>query len=176
MKLKKVIENKVKVDYLFIQGNLDLDLKYFKKQIEDGIKQNNNNNFSTNVQGYMTSYGYFTNNKNFLKSIFPLFDYLDSLKNIKPYYLYNCWGLKENFSHFTESHDHDPCYLSGIIYLNNHSQTLLFPQLNKEIKPKSNSFILFSSFLVHQTNRNVTDEDKYALSFNLKKKENKNVY
>ena len=37
----------------------------------------------------------------------------------------------------------------------------------KEFKPKRNSFILFSSFLIHKTLRNITDIDKYAISFNL---------
>ncbi len=176
MKLKKITQDKVKVDYLLIEGFLDINSKYFIKEIENGITKDDNNNFNTNVKGYMTSYEYFNNNKNFLKSIYPLFDYLDSLDNIKPYNLSSSWGLKENFSHFTEPHDHLPAYLSGIIYLNNHNQTLIFPELKKEIKPKLNSFVIFSSFLIHQTNRNTTDVEKYAISFNLKKGVNTNVY
>ena len=117
MKLKKITQDKVKIDYLLIEGFLDINSKYFIKEIENGITKDDNNNFNTNVKGYMTSYEYFNNNKNFLKSIYPLFDYLDSLDNIKPYNLSSSWGLKENFSHFTEPHDHLPAYLSGIIYL-----------------------------------------------------------
>ena len=176
MKLKKITKDKVKVDYLLIEGFLDIDSKYLVQKINKGVKENNNNNFNTNVKGYMTSYEYFNNDKDFLKSIYPLFDYLDSLNNIKPYYLSSSWGIKEQFSHFTEPHDHLPHYLSGIIYLNDHNQTLIFPELKKEIKPKLNSFVIFSSFLIHQTNRNITNINKYAISFNLKKEVNKNVH
>jgi hypothetical protein len=174
MKVKKITKDKVKVDYLLIEGFLNMDSKYFIKEINKGIKQNNNNNFNTNVKGYMTSWEYFNNNQEFIKSLLPLFDYLDSLDNIKPYHLTGSWGLKENFTHFTEPHDHLPAYLSGIIYLNDHSQTLLFPELNKRVKPKLNSFVIFSSFLIHKTNRNTTHKDKYAISFNLKNK--KDIY
>ena len=176
MKLKKITRDKVKVDYLLIEGFLNINSEYFIKEIEKGIIRNDNNNFNTNVRGYMTSYEYFNNDKNFLKSILPIFDYLDSLDNIKPYRLTSSWGLKENFSHFTEPHDHLPCYLSGVIYLNNHNQNLIFPELNKKITPKSNSFIIFSSFLIHKTNRNITDTDKYAISFNLTKGLQTNVH
>ena len=176
MKLKKITQDKAKVDYLLIEGFLDINSKYFIKEIENGITKNNNNNFNTNVKGYMTSYEYFNNDKNFLKSIYPLFDYLDSLDNIKPYELTSSWGLKEDFSHFTESHDHLPYYLSGIIYLNNHNQNLIFPELNKKIKPKLNYFIIFSSFLLHKTDRNITNINKYAISFNLTKRMKENVH
>tara|TARA_R100000995_G_scaffold76775_1_gene46534 strand:+ start:7 stop:537 length:531 start_codon:yes stop_codon:yes gene_type:complete len=176
VKVKKIIKDKVKVDYLFIEGSLNIDSKYFIKQINKGIENDNNNNFHTNVQGYMTSYKYFNNDKIFLKNIYPLFDYLDSLDNIKPYELTSSWGLKENFSHFTQPHDHLPYYLSGIIYLNNHNQNLIFPELNKKITPKLNSFIIFSSFLLHKTDRNITNMNKYAISFNLTKRIKENVH
>ena len=167
MKIKRIIEDKVKVDYVLIDGFLNINSNYFIKEINKGIGEKNNNNFNTNVIGHMTSYEYFNNNKNFLKSILPLFDCLDSLDNIKPYNLNSAWGIREDFSHFTKAHDHSPSYLSGIIYLNDHNQTLFFPEINKKIKPKLNYFIIFSSFLTHKTIRNTTDVNKYAISFNL---------
>ena len=176
MKIKKIIKDKVKLDYLFIEGFLDIDSKYFIKEIDKAIQEQDNNNFKTNVQGFMTSWDYFNNNKKFLKSIYPLFDYLDSLDNIKPYELRSSWGLKEDFSHFTQPHDHLPNYLSAIIYLNNHQQMLIFPELQKTFKPKKNSFILFSSFLNHRTDRNLLDKNKYAISININHCGGKNVY
>ena len=102
----------------------------------------------------------------FLKTIFPLFDYLDELK-LKEYSLVSAWGLKESFSLYTMEHDHRPHYLSGIIYLKNHNQKLFFTEIKKEFKPKLNSFIIFSSFLKHKTIRNTSHVDKYAISFNI---------
>tara|TARA_R100000008_G_scaffold49209_1_gene29346 strand:- start:229 stop:759 length:531 start_codon:yes stop_codon:yes gene_type:complete len=167
MKINKVIKDKVKVDYLLLKGTLDIDSNYFIKKIDEGIKKNNNRNFQTNVKGYMTSWDYFIKDANFIKILLPLFDYLDGLENIKPYCLEGAWGLKEGFGNYTEVHDHAPNYFSGIIYLNDHSQTLLFPELNEEFKPRLNSFIIFSSFLSHKTIRNITNVYKYAISFNL---------
>ena len=167
MKINKVVRDKVKIDFLLIEGTVDIETPYFINEINKGIKENNNENFKTNVNGYMTSWHYFTRNNNFLKTLFPLFDYLDNLEKIKAYSLHSAWGLKEGFGNYTYPHDHAPNYLSGVIYLNDHDQVLLFPEIKKEFKPKRNSFILFSSFLIHKTLRNITDIDKYAISFNL---------
>jgi len=167
--IKKInkIESKVEVDYLLITGYLNIDNKYFIDEIDKGIQENNNENFKTNVKGYMTSWKYFVQNINFIKVLLPLFDYLDSLENIKKCSLDSAWGIKEGFGNYTASHDHAPNYLSGIIYLNDHTQTLLFPEIKKEFQPKQNFFILFSSFLIHKTIRNTAEMDKYAISFNL---------
>jgi len=167
MKLKKVINDKVKKDYFLIEGFLDIDSKYFIKEINKAIQKSDNNNFQTNVQGFMTPWEHFNYNKKFLKTILPLFDYLDTLPNIKKYRLVSAWGLKEGFSHYTMDHDHLPNYLSGVIYLNDHQQVLIFPELQKTFKPKKNSFVLFSSFLNHRTDRNLLDKDKYAISMNI---------
>jgi len=167
MKIKQITQDKIKVGYLLIEGSIDIDSNYFIKQIDKGVSQNDNQNFKTNVTGFMTSYVYFNQDHNFTKTLLPLFDYLDTLKNIAPYYLINSWGVKESFTHFTREHTHVPNYLSGIIYLNNHNQTLIFPEIKKELKPKKNSFIIFSSFLNHKTIRNTSKTNKYALSFNL---------
>tara|TARA_R100001086_G_C11703591_1_gene222068 strand:+ start:79 stop:597 length:519 start_codon:yes stop_codon:yes gene_type:complete len=172
MILTKTIKDKVEVEYFFIQGVLDLDSNYFINEIDKGIKEKNNQNFKTNVRGLMTSWQYFTHNDHFLKAILPIFDYLDTMEKIKRYYLESAWGLKESFTHYTIEHDHAPNYFSGIIYLNSHPQTLLFPQIKIEYKPRKNSFLIFSSFLEHKTIRNISKKDKYALSFNI----NKHVY
>ena len=169
MRINKIIKDKVKIEYLFIQGVLDIDSNSFINKINKGIKEKENENFKTNVKGLMTSWQYFNNNNNFLKVLLPIFDYLDSLKNIKPYYLQSAWGIKEGFSNYTQEHihGHAPNYFSGIIYLNDHTQTLLFPEIKLKFKPILNSFLLFSSFLKHKTIRNTSNKEKYAISFNL---------
>ena len=121
----------------------------------------------------MTSWQYFNNNHRFLKVILPIFDYLDTVEKIKKYYLESAWGIKESFTHYTMKHDHVPNYLSGIIYLNSHTQTLLFPQIKVEYKPRKNSFLIFSSFLEHKTIRNTSHKSKYAISFNINRHANK---
>ena len=66
MRINKIIKDKIKIEYLFIQGVLDIDSNYFINEINKGIKEKENENFKTNVRGLMTSWRYF-NNDNFLK-------------------------------------------------------------------------------------------------------------
>ena len=47
-------------------------------------------------------------------------------------------------------------------------QELIFPQINQKVKPEKGKFVVFSSELRHKTNRNNSDKNKYALSFNFK--------
>ena len=82
------------------------------------------------------------------------------------YFLKEAWGIKESFGGYTKEHCHLPSYLSGSIYLNDHDQKIYFPDIKKEIKPRKGTFVLFSSFLKHYTNRNNTNKSKYALAFN----------
>jgi len=168
MKLKKVIDATIPVDYMFRHGSLKIDCNYFIKAIDKGVVAPDNINYSTNVKGLMTSWNYFNKDDKFIETILPLFDYLDNQPEIKKYYLESAWGIKEGFTHYTRLHDHIPNYISGIIYLNSHSQVLLFPQLKEKIIPEKGDCILFSSFLKHKTLRNTTKINKYAIAFNLK--------
>ena len=77
-------------------------------------------------------------------------------------------SLNEEFGEYTKKHDHLPSYVSGSMYLNSHSQKLYFPEINQEITPKPGRFAIFSSFLQHQTKRNIKHKSKYAISFNLR--------
>jgi len=167
MKIDKEIRGNIQVPYTFFKGTLDINAKYFMSKIDDGISEKNSN--KTNVKSDMTSWTHFLNDVEFLKLLMPILDKIDELKVTTPtsYFLTNAWGIRQNFSDYTVLHAHNPAFLSGVIYLNDHHQTLLFPELKKEFTPKLNSFIIFSSFLIHKTIRNTTNIDKYAISFNL---------
>tara|TARA_R100001082_G_scaffold47726_1_gene25527 strand:- start:1202 stop:1726 length:525 start_codon:yes stop_codon:yes gene_type:complete len=169
MKIKKVIKSKMEREYFFIKGKLDIDCKYFIKKIEEGIQAENNKNYQTNVVGKMTSYIYFLNDKNFIKSLLPVFDTIDSysFKECNAYILKEAWGFKEGFSEYTKEHRHLPSFLSGVIMLNKHHQSLFFPTINEHVNCEPGNFSLFSSFLPHKNNRNLTDKIRYGLSFNL---------
>jgi|TARA_R110002020_G_scaffold240182_1_gene452853 hypothetical protein len=166
MRIKNKISSKVKKDYFFVEGFVDTDVKYFIKQIEKGIGESNNSNFKTNVIAPMTSHKYFNQDKKFIQTILPLLDFIDRNLVSYAYYLDSSWGYKEGFSHYTKMHNHVPASISGVIYLNDHHQTLDFPEIKQEIKPAKGKFILFSPFLEHGCKRNVTDKFKYGLAFN----------
>tara|TARA_R100001132_G_C3245812_1_gene74814 strand:+ start:332 stop:865 length:534 start_codon:yes stop_codon:yes gene_type:complete len=169
MKIKKVLRSKIERDYFFITGNLkNIDSKYFISKIEEGVKLSSNLNYKTNVIGQHTSFDFFCQDNLFIKQIKEFIAYLDNSK-ITIYHRYrlsDAWGIKEGFKDYSKIHHHLPYYISGIIYLNDHPQTLYFPDIEEEIKPKHGDFVLFSSFLNHYTNKNKTDKYKYAISFN----------
>tara|TARA_R110000824_G_C14929033_1_gene648523 strand:+ start:61 stop:597 length:537 start_codon:yes stop_codon:yes gene_type:complete len=166
MKIQQEILSKIERDYFFIVGTIDIDANYFINKIEEGIKYSPLN-FKTNVVGQMTEWKFFRGDKKFIDTIFKFLDYLDNNKITKEaYFLKEAWGIKESFGGYTKEHNHFPSYLSGSIYLNNHSQKLYFPDIKKEVEPKKGTFVLFSSFLKHYTNRNNTNKSKYALAFN----------
>ena len=167
MKVHKVIKEKVKRDYFFAEGTLDINSDYFTKQIERGIQETNNVSHKTAVRGFMTSTEYFLNDMEFIKILQPLLDLIDENFNKSPvYFLEHAWGYKEGFANYTVEHSHEGCFLSGVIYLNNHTQKLIFPEIKKEILPKKGGFVLFSPFLLHKTKRNITEKFKYGLAFN----------
>lgn len=164
MILDKEIRSQVLQNYLLVSGLLNIDSTYFIKKIEDSII-NSKFNFVTNVKGYMTPWDYFVGDDNFLKTIIPILDKLDEYKLLR-YELNEAWGLKEEWAHYTKEHNHLPAYLSGVLYLNDHPQELIFTDINISITPEKGRFVVFSSFLNHKTKRNRTDIPKYAISFN----------
>tara|TARA_B100001939_G_C16611612_1_gene475355 strand:- start:45 stop:578 length:534 start_codon:yes stop_codon:yes gene_type:complete len=167
VKIEKAIKSKVKRDYFFTQGCLDIDYKYFIKEIDKGVNYNNNASYKTHVRGSMTSPNYFLKNIEFIKTIQPLLDYIDdTFKNAPAYNLNSAWGYKEGFAEYTREHNHGDCWLSGVIYLNKHTQKLIFPEIKQEVTPEVGKFILFSPYLLHKTKRNITEKIKYGLAFN----------
>ena len=119
-------------EYLFIQGNVPIDSKYFINKIEEGIKEKSNLNYKTNLSAKMTSYEYFSNNKNFLKVMLPIFDLVDehTFKSNPGWNMNEAWGFKQSFGDYSKPHDHIPhkVFLSGAMMLTNHSQSLYFPE------------------------------------------------
>ena len=167
MKIDKEIISKTLRDYFFITGTFDIDSKYFKKRIEEGV-QNSSLNYQTHVRGQLTEWQFFNRDEQFKGLLLQLIDYLESLNvELEGFHLEDAWGLIEKFGDYTRKHNHGSSYLSGVIYLNDHYQKLYFPTLKQEIIPKKGKFVLFSSFLTHYTKRNHEHKDKYAISFNL---------
>ena len=96
-----------------------------------------------------------------------MIDYIESLNiNLNNFFLQDSWGIIEGIGEHTKRHDHGTCYLSGVLYLNDHSQKLYLPDIKQEIIPKVGRFAIFSSFLQHYTKRNIGSKEKYAISFN----------
>ena len=168
MKVNKFIKSKIERNYFFITGKVPIDTKYFIKEIEKGIKQKENLNFKTNLLSEMTSYGYFLKDKKLFVILCNFMDLIDAknLTDNKGYQLADAWGFKQGFSHYTRKHSHIPGVISGAIMLSKHSQKLFFPEINETLECEPGSFALFSSFLLHKNERNITNKVRYGLSFN----------
>ena len=167
MEIEKEFISKIDRDYLFVTGKLNLDYQYFINKIDSNISSENNLNYKTNVIGKQTSWNLFNKDEKFKPILYEIFNYLDSVKNIHAYYLDASWGIKEDQGDYTRIHDHLPSFLSGIIYLNKHSQKLYLPEIKQKVIPECGKLILFSSFLKHYTKRNNDNNSKYAIAFNL---------
>jgi len=166
MIIDKEIISQIPRDYIFVTGVIDIDSQYFKKRIDAGI-QDSPLNYTTNVYGQQTQWKFFNNDKQFVVLVLQLIDYLENLNiELEAFYLKEAWGLIEKFGDYTKKHRHGGVYLSGVLYLNDHHQKLYFPEIKQEIIPKKGRFVIFSSFLLHQTKRNLKHKDKYAISFN----------
>lgn len=168
MKIEKEIVAKIPRDYLFVSGILDVDAKYFKRRIEEGVKASSIN-YQTNVYGKHTEWEFFNKDKEFNVLLFQMIDHLETLTiDLQRFYLKNAWGIIEGIGEYTQRHHHEPNYISGVIYFNNHPQKLYFPDIKQEITPQTGRFAIFSSFLNHHTKRNIVDKDKYGISFNFR--------
>ena len=168
MKIEKEIVAKIPRDYLFVSGILDVDAKYFKRRIEEGVNASSIN-YQTNVYGKHTEWEFFNKDKEFNVLLFQMIDHLETLTiDLQRFYLKNAWGIIEGIGEYTQRHHHEPNYISGVIYFNNHPQKLYFPDIKQEITPQTGRFAIFSSFLNHHTKRNIVDKDKYGISFNFR--------
>ena len=58
MKIEKEIISQLERPYFFLTGIFDIDAKYFKKRIDEGV-QHSNLNYKTNVVGMMTDWEFF---------------------------------------------------------------------------------------------------------------------
>jgi hypothetical protein len=169
MIITKHKESKIQTDYFFIKGNiLNINANYFINKIEEGIKKECALNGITNVKGYMTSWKYFNTDKEFFKLLHPMMNYFEknNLTN-KGYLIEDSWGIKETFGHFTQSHNHRESLWSGVIYLSNVDQSLIFKDINEEVEAKVGNFAIFSAFLNHETKNRICDgQVKYGMAFN----------
>jgi hypothetical protein len=169
----KQIETKIKKKVFYLEGTMDINSDYFIQEIEKGII-NSTNNHLTNVKGFMTSWDYFLHDEKFKEVFINLINEVEyhacvNTDTKNKWSLKNCWGIKQVKSNYTLEHDHLPNSISGIIYLNNSKQALIFNEINQKLIPEKGKFAVFSSILKHHTERNLEDVPKYAISFNIHK-------
>jgi len=168
MQIHRHIEKKIKTDYFFIEGTIDVDSDYFIDLIKKGFEEESNNNYKTNVGGKMTSWKYLNKNINFLRILNKLIHYLDSNVDLHGYELSEAWGFCLGPNEKTKYHGHAPHMWSGVLYLNECNTPLKFEKIDKSVMPAKGKFAIFSSFLRHGTDINETDQTKFGIAFNIR--------
>tara|TARA_R100000329_G_C7520214_1_gene183417 strand:+ start:87 stop:599 length:513 start_codon:yes stop_codon:yes gene_type:complete len=167
MIVEKFFERKVLRQYFFIQGNVEIDFEYFFKKINEGLKDPKNQTFKTNIQGQMTPWEHFCKDEQFIKLLHKFIDLIDENIKLPSYNLRDSWGFCVNKGGFTKFHSHGNNVWSGVLYLNEHDQTLDFPEINQKVKPEKGKFVLFSSFLNHGCKIHRCENSKLGISFNM---------
>ena len=166
MQISKELNKKVLRDYFFIKGQLNIDCNYFIERIQKGVEEDENLSHRTNVKGKMTSWKYFNNDIHLVKQIIKFNKYLDQNYELPNYSLVDAWGFVNYPGEKTTFHAHNSIY-SGVIYLNECDQPLLFKEINQKVDPNPGSFALFSGWLQHGCDINDTDNPKFGISFNM---------
>lgn len=163
----KIIEKKILRKAFLYEIQLEIDDKYFIDEIEKSLEKRNLY-YTTNVKGKMTDWKAFCKNEKFLDVLTRAFDYITKFTVIERVSLEDAWGLKIEKNDYTTRHNHSSSELSGILYLNNVAQELIFPDLKINVKPRKGSFLIFSPWLDHMTDINKSEEAKYAIAFNFR--------
>tara|TARA_R100000773_G_C4206097_1_gene106956 strand:- start:96 stop:617 length:522 start_codon:yes stop_codon:yes gene_type:complete len=167
MLVEKHIERQIKRNAFLLSGKINVDSNYFINAINEGVKTEHNLNFKTNIKDKMTSWNYFNHDPKFLELLTRFIDLVDDNFDQGTYRLQESWGFSMGFGGLTKFHNHAPSLWSGALYLNDHNQTLDFPDLKEKIKPSEGRFVLFSSFLEHGCERHREEKVKYGVSFNM---------
>ena len=114
MRLIKEINRKVEREYIFVTGQLDIDVSYYIEKIKKGVEEKDNMNYQTNIQGRMTSYTYFNNDPEFRNIIIKFNKYMDSNYMLPKYDLKDSWGYILNPGEKTRFHEHNSVYSGSI--------------------------------------------------------------
>jgi len=168
MIIYKHLEKKVKLDYFFIQGKIEVNADSLIEKIKKGCEAEDNLTNVTNIKDKMTSWKYFYNDNEFLNILHKMIDYVDSNIHMPAYNLADAWGFSCSNGAKTLKHNHRGNEWSGVLYLNDHEQTLDFDLINEKVKPEKGGFAIFSSFLDHEAKVHRTTNTKFGISFNLR--------
>ena len=158
--INKIIQKKIEREMFLHEVTLDIDSDYFIQEIEKKLAEKNLS-YRTNVEGKMTTWNAFVDNPNFIQVLKSGLDALTNHIEYEHVYLADAWGIKIGSSMY-----------SGILYLNDVDQKLVFPELNMSITPRKGTFISFSAWLKHKADPN-QGETKYAIPFNLNSAQHK---
>jgi len=166
-KIESLIRKKAKIDCFVVELQFKVNSDYFIEKIEQGIHEENNLNYETNVEGKMTRWNYFVED---FELLLMLKTGLTHIEKDLPFFpkskLWNAWGNRISLNDCVKPHNHSIATLSGVFYLNDSNQNLYFDEMDIVIKPKKGKLIFFSPILKHYTKISTSIEPRYSIAFN----------
>jgi hypothetical protein len=141
-------------------ANNDYFINKIKNNIDLGLS------YKTNVHGKMTKWKAFNEDKNFLE-LLNLINRNYKLDLFNKMELQDAWGIMMEPNDETVLHNHGGNMASGIIYLNDCNNKVLFPQIDTEVIIEKNTCLIFSGLLDHCATP-ILEGTKFAIAFNLK--------
>lgn len=117
----------------------------------------------------------------FMDEVWPYYGCSQDLK----YQMGNCWANINDRDAWNKPHLHNGCWYSGVFYIHADGDEGNFigintdpkvvsdmPHSNRqqeawEFEPKSGELILFPSGMMHMVAPNISDKDRYSVSFNM---------
>lgn len=141
--------------------------KYFIQKIDEELNKANAN-YKTNVKGKMTS-NCFLQDFNLIHLINVFKNHITSLTDVfdSSFKIKDAFGIRNDFGDYTRKHRHGNADIAGILYLNDSSQKLYFPDLKLEVETKPGRMLLWESSLWHEAKPNRDQTPKYAVVFNI---------
>ena len=144
------------------------------KIIEEIRKSGDKQDYKTNVKALMTDWvmtdkpGFDVLEKKILQiSAFLSEKYYNRKTKLR---VSDMWGMIYKKGEYARVHDHWPALWSGVYYIKapKGSSGITFPQLKQKITPKDNMMIIFDGHTRHGVTENLSDEERIAVSFNVK--------
>lgn len=175
------------------QSNIGVDKKikkYLINEAYDFIYQNKVKNGSTTVNKYiLNDKKYSSLSKKILDKLnYVIYDIYTIDRNLK-FFITNSWCVKHEKNDVAELHNHDNSILSGVYYFQTpknsgdiifhrstatnsvFTKTLTIPtniNLNEyKMKAEEGTLLLFPSHLLHKTEPNLSNKNRYCLAFNV---------
>ena len=162
----------IKPDSIFTSMIVDPQMSEdIEKEIRDmGDKQDH----KTNVKAQMTEWN-MQDKPGFIKFkeyIYPMIEFISKKyynRTISPR-ISDMWGMIYRKGDHAIVHDHWPALWSGVYYIKSpeNSGELYFPQLKQTFQPKENMLVLFNGATRHGVKENLSNEERVAISFNVK--------
>ena len=144
------------------------------KLVEQIKKTGDKQDHKTNVKAYMTDWNMlslpgFDELEKHIISIIKFLSKQYYRRDIQPK-VSDMWGMIYNKGNYAITHDHWPALWSGVYYIKapKNSGDLIFPQLKQRITPKAGMMVIFDGATRHGVEENLSDEERIAVSFNVK--------